>query len=254
MVKSTASLTLHVRPVSGFEGTYPAGYVDRAHKHELCQLSFSFSGMVSVTVGDASYVLPPGRAIWIPSNVEHQFNCRSEIHFQTVYVQPQAANLPRQCRVFEVSPLIRGLIDEVTKFNMECGENIREGTISELLISEIERAPDLSIRACMPDDYRLRRVCSAILRSPADRRELDDWAELAGMGRRTFTRVFRQETGMSFGTWRQQVRLMEAASRLSTGEQISTIAHEVGYDSPSAFGTLFLRTFGVPPSEYRKTS
>ena len=37
------------------------------------------------------------------------------------------------------------------------------------------------------------------------------------MGRRTFTRAFRGETGMSFAAWRQQVRLIEALSLLATG-------------------------------------
>lgn len=253
-MKSSASPSLQVKPVAGFEGIYPGGYVDRAHTHAYNQLSFSFSGVTSVTVGDVCYILPPGRAIWIPSNIEHQFHCRNEIRFQTVYVQPQAFNLPNHCRVFEVSPLVRGLIHEVTQFDDTCRDEFREGAIVGLLLGEIERMPDLSIRALIPDDDRLRRVCHAVIRFPADQRDIDDWAAVAGMGRRTFTRAFRLATGMSFGTWRQQVRLMEAASRLSSGEPISTVAYEVGYDSPGAFSTMFLRTFGVPPSAYRRTS
>ena len=70
------------------------------------------------------------------------------------------------------------------------------------------------------------------------------------MGRRTFTRAFKQETGMGLAVWRQQVRLMEALSRLASGESVTQVAFEVGYDSPSGFSAMFRRAFGVPPSQY----
>jgi AraC-like DNA-binding protein len=70
------------------------------------------------------------------------------------------------------------------------------------------------------------------------------------MGRRTFTRLFRQETGAGLAVWRQQVRLMAALSRLASGQPITTVAFDVGYESPSAFTAMFHRVFGMPPSAY----
>ena len=102
----------------------------------------------------------------------------------------------------------------------------------------------------MPRDRRLRRVCDQIVADPADQRDLDDLVRVAGMGRRTFTRAFRQETGMAFAMWRQQVRLMAAISMLAEGKSITTIAFEVGYESPSSFTAMFHRVLGVPPSHY----
>ena len=89
------------------------------------------------------------------------------------------------------------------------------------------------------------------MRTGADPRDLDDWASLAGMGRRTFTRAFRQETGMGVAMWRQQVRLMEALSLLGMGQSVTTVAFDVGYESPSAFTAMFHRAFGVPPTSYK---
>ena len=39
----------------------------------------------------------------------------------------------------------------------------------------------------------------------------------AGMSRRTFTRLFRAQTGASFAAWRQQVCLQAAIARLTQG-------------------------------------
>ncbi len=68
------------------------------------------------------------------------------------------------------------------------------------------------------------------------------------MGRRTFTRMFRRETHMSFAAWRQHVRLMEALSRLATGEPVTAVAFDVGYNSPSAFTAMFRKAFGAAPT------
>lgn len=119
-----------------------------------------------------------------------------------------------------------------------------------LLLDEIRQMPNAPYHVGMPSDPRLTRVCKAILAKPSDGRDIDTWATLVGMSRRTFTRIFKQELGMGFALWRQQVRLMEAVSLLAAGRSITSVAFDVGYESPSAFTAMFHRTFGEPPSVY----
>ena len=57
-------------------------------------------------------------------------------------------------------------------------------------------------------------------------------------------------SGLTFGRWRAQARLLAALGRLAGGEKVTTVALDLGYDSPSAFTALFRRHFGVPPSRY----
>ena len=70
------------------------------------------------------------------------------------------------------------------------------------------------------------------------------------MSRRTFTRIFRAETGMSFGEWRQQACLFAALPRLAAGESVTGLALDLGYESPAAFTSMFKRMLGAPPSRY----
>ena len=102
----------------------------------------------------------------------------------------------------------------------------------------------------MPQDPRLLRVCHMLIDNPADPRDLDAWASVAAMGRRTFTRAFRRETGAGLATWRQQVRLMAAIPKLEAGQPVTTVAFDVGYDSPSAFAAMFHSVFGLAPSAF----
>ncbi|XOT98243.1 helix-turn-helix domain-containing protein, partial [Alcaligenes pakistanensis] len=55
------------------------------------------------------------------------------------------------------------------------------------------------------------------------------------------TRLFRQQTGMSFSEWRQQACLLAALAKLSAGQSVTQIALDLGYDSSSAFSTMFRR-------------
>src|SRR3546814_10381681 len=100
-------------------------------------------------------------------------------------------------------------------------------SIHDLLVSRLRSAsPQRKAGVRMPGDSRLKRICEAIIADPSDSRTIDDWACDIGMSRRTLTRRFREETGLSFSTWRRRARLQEAITRLEQGQPITTI--EIG--------------------------
>ena len=79
---------------------------------------------------------------------------------------------------------------------------------------------------------------------------LDDWANIVGTSVRTLARLFRKEFGVTFILWRQQVRMMAALPRLASGESVTSIATDLGYESPGAFTQVFRRLMGAVPSTY----
>jgi len=74
------------------------------------------------------------------------------------------------------------------------------------------------------------------------------------MSRRTFTRAFQRQTGLSLSTWRQQALLFAALPRLADGEPVTSVALDVGYDSVPAFTTMFKRMLGTSPRGYLRGS
>lgn len=249
-MKSTCDLDLKRRPVVALVDEYPAGFVDTAHSHERIQLLYASSGVMSVVTDRTSFVIPPQRAVWIPSQVRHEVSCRGPVSLRTLYIDPEYERDDPDCHIVEVGQLLKALILEVTRFEQDYDMHGREGRIVEMLLSELLVSPKVPYAAPMPSDPRLIRVCREIIENPSDARDLDGWASLAGMSRRSFTRAFRRETGMGVALWRQQVRLLEALSMLSTGSSVTTVAMDVGYDSASAFCAMFQRAFGVSPSRY----
>lgn len=239
------------RPVAALADEYPPGFHDPRHSHVRAQLIFASSGVMLVTTDQASYIVPPQRAVWVPGGVEHEVFARGHLSLRTLYVEEAACTgLPTTCRVFEVSDLLRELIIEAAKVPVEYDLQGRDGKLMDLILAELTAMRRTPLQVPMPRNERLVRVCMAILRDPAQNDALDEWADAAGMGRRTFTRTFRRETGISFAAWRQNVRLMEAMSRLALGHSVTDVAFTVGYSSSSAFTAMFRRTFGVPPTRY----
>ncbi|MFN7179857.1 AraC family transcriptional regulator [Hyphomonas sp.] len=249
-MKSTHDIDLNLRPVVGLADEYPTGFVDTAHSHERIQLLYASSGVMSVVTDKTTFVIPPQRAVWIPSQVRHEVSCRGPVSLRTLYIDPRYEREDPDCHIVEVGTLLKALILEVTQFDPCYDIDGREGQIVRLLINELLASPKVPYAAPMPADPRLVRVCREIIDNPSDQRDIDEWANVAGMSRRSFTRAFKRETGMGVALWRQQVRLLEALSLLSTGSSVTAVALDVGYDSASAFCAMFQRAFGVSPSRF----
>jgi AraC-like DNA-binding protein len=106
----------------------------------------------------------------------------------------------------------------------------------------------------MPRDARALRVASFLLDHPEADFGLDEWAERAGASRRTLARLFRTETGLSFGEWRARLRAVEGLARLSGGIQVGQAAASVGYASASAFTAMVRRSLGASPRRLARSA
>ncbi len=249
--RSQAELQEIPRPVAALADEYPAGHVEGTHSHLRSQLLYASRGVMSVLTEDGGFVVPPQRAVWLPAGTKHEVRCRDAVSLRTLYVDGQSSpRLPRACCVLEVSELLRSLIIAAVDIPLEYDLGGREGRIMALILDEIATMPVVPLCAPMPADARLARICRALFKEPAQGQGLAYWAKAAGMSRRTLTRTFRRETGMSFASWRQHVRLLEALSRLAAGQPVTAVALDVGYQSPSAFTARFRRTFGTTPTHY----
>jgi transcriptional regulator GlxA family with amidase domain len=82
---------------------------------------------------------------------------------------------------------------------------------------------------------------------------VDTLAERTFMSRRTFTRQFKQLTGMGVLSWLLSERLAYAQRLLeSTGGSMEFVAERAGFGSVESLRLHFRRQFGIAPTEWRK--
>ncbi|MES1191246.1 MAG: AraC family transcriptional regulator [Steroidobacter sp.] len=93
-------------------------------------------------------------------------------------------------------------------------------------------------------------MADIFLDDPSDSRPLGKICRSVGASKRTIERLFLQETRMTVGKWRQQLRLLHGMRRLAEGEKVAQAALDAGYSSPSAFISMFKKVVGTSPSRY----
>ncbi|WCK80156.1 AraC family transcriptional regulator [Agrobacterium fabrum] len=240
------------RAAVGFSMDYPHGLASGMHRHRKAQLVYAISGMMHVETAEASFLLPPTKALFLPADVEHSIRMEGDVAMREVFMNRNLGEaIALAPRVLTVSPLLRELVLAICQESIDWPVDGRSPHLIALIIDEIRRAKTLMTRLPQLRDPRLALMARTIMDDPADARTLEDWAEVCGASARTLGRLFVQDTGMTFGHWRLQARLNVGFILLMTDGEIARIARRVGFASQSAFGAAFRRTFGMTPAQAR---
>jgi len=246
-----------VRPLRAKEHFLKADTQVELHSHPWPQVTFSTRGVVRLSTDDGSYIIPPSRAVWVPANMAHSVTLIEEADLRTIYLHAWLAPPWTHCEVLEISPLLRALMlaldtrpDNVTPLP-DPHVAQRERWIAPLLIDELERATRIRIDVPLPNDKRLRALCEALLRNPADRATLAERAAEVGASERTVARLFRDQLGMSWQQWRQQAVIAHALPLLARGMAVSQVAAVSGYATDSAFCAMVKAATGQSPTAFQ---
>lgn len=248
--RSRSRRSTAVAALQPLAGKLPSGYHIARHYHPQAQLIFASSGVMRIATPDGIRVISPVRAVWVPAGVEHEVRVSSAVELRTLLIDPSIdARLPSKCCVIDVSALLRELIVRVSDLGAAIGESHMVEHLLTLILAEIHSCAS-PVRLPMPADPRLVRVCRSILDHPSDKRTCAQWGLIVGASARTLERRFFAETGISFGAWRRQARLVAALDQLAAQTPVAKVAVDLGYRSASAFSVMFKHALGRRPSDF----
>ncbi len=249
--RATPKMAALSRPVMARVESLPAGSWARAHRHPWAQLSYAVEGILLVRTATGHYMAPPERAVWVPQGVDHEVTNTARAEMRSLYVQPPPGGPLSGLRpcVLSISPLVRELIMAVCALPADYDEAGAAGRLVGVLLDQLAMLDPVAFDLPWPSDPRLLRVSMALQADPADQRTLAAWGHEVGLSERSLARLFREQTGLSLGDWRRRLRLLLALGPLAAGAKVSSVAHDSGYSTASAFITAFSAEFGQTPRQ-----
>jgi len=220
------------------------------HAHRRAQLLHASEGVLAVRTQAGRWIVPPHRAVWVLPGVVHQVSSRKGFQLRTLYVEPGETPLPPACCVVAVDRLVDELLAAAAAFGPAYPRGGPEERLVRVILDRLPHLATAPLHLPHPSDPRLGRIADALVADPADPRPLEALASTAGVTPRTAARLFLKETGLTFGQWRQQLRLLAALEHLGEGESVTHAALSVGYADVSSFIAVFKAALGETPARY----
>ncbi len=221
------------------------------HFHAEHQLIYPGRGVLQVSTPLGVWAVPPHRAVWIPAGVEHSHRAHGPVQMHSLVfareVNPLRLDRPA---VLAAGPLLREVIMALTG-EPELDARQRRN-LERVALDRLRTVQELPLCLPSPSDDRLRAITEILSADPADDRTLAQLGREVGAGERTLSRLFREQTGMTFPQWRGQLRLQHALTLLAGGTAVTAVAAGCGYRSASAFIEAFRQAFGHTPGRYQK--
>lgn len=218
------------------------------HVHHRAQFVHVSSGVLTVLTRAARFVIPPQRAAWIGAGVEHRIFSRSAFWLTTCYVEPDILTLPNAASVVAVDRLTDQLLIAASAFGGDYPEQGPEARLMAVLLDRLPVLPSTDIVLPEPADPRLKRITDRLFANPAESSSLSQLAADAALTERTAARLFIRDTGLTFGAWRQHMRLQASLEHLASDQSVTETAFAVGYADVSSFIAAFRRVFGRTPA------
>lgn len=237
------------------------------HTHPTHLFVINFNDSTSIVLKQGKYRGQPNTVSYLPPNLPHHEVNETDIpRYIAIMIHPEF--LQEQAKAYNnnaielekwmVFPSSNELLSAAKRFISEC-KNSKAG--SEILLGALSiEIVHLLLRSMLglktTDCNHVSRIeinrCVEFMRQNlSEKLTLASLACFSGMSVSHFTRIFRQETGLSPIDYLIEMRL-EVASRLllSGNIPLKQIANDCGFSSPAHFSSSFQKKFKVAPSEY----
>lgn len=212
------------------------------------RLLYVARGRLTAETRRARWLVRRDRAMWVPADVHPQLTFEPST---TVIAVGPLPTTRRAIGPAVVSALLRAAVTKLAVLSARAPRDSKaERHLLAVIADELAHLPDEPTLVPMPADPRLRALAARLQEVAGLRLTLAACGRETGMSARTLSRLLHQQTGLSFGRWRRRLHLAAAMSRLSSGDSVNSVAYAIGYDSPSAFITMFRRALGMTPAQY----
>ncbi|MDC5805797.1 helix-turn-helix transcriptional regulator [Vibrio europaeus] len=223
------------------------------HIHSKAQLLYAPEGCISIQLDDKKSVLPPTRAAWIPAGVRHCATMNNVVEYRSLYFEETIVASFNEVKIISVNSLLKALIERMSFWQWDKPKREMHATL-QLFLEELQSASEYQLTLPFPNDPRLNHWLDSLQQPDSNVPNLNNLAKQIGASSKTISRIFSNQAGMPYQSWRQQWRLLKSIELLSQGKQVNDVAYQLDFSSDSAFITFFKQQTGTTPLQYMRTT
>jgi AraC-like DNA-binding protein/quercetin dioxygenase-like cupin family protein len=220
------------------------------HRHHKSQLVLALRGAVTCQVANTLWIVPPQCGMWIPGGIPHSNRATSNAQLCYLFVEPDSVVMPRHCCTPSITPMVREMILHLADASQDYETGSRTDRFARVLLDELASMPTERLSLPVSDHPKILAITDVLRAHPADRSTIAQWAKRLAMSESSLARLVVAETGLSFGRWRQQLHMLIAIRELASGVSVQQVSTILGYESVTAFITMFKKALGKPPAKY----
>ena len=246
---------------------YSKEIVIQKHKHDFFHFIYVSSGTGSITIGEATYDMLPGKLFAIPPTVEHGFFSIGEEQLETYeikfHLDPKEAetisavpfcvnaeNTPIKSILttlyresHDTLPLSSGVIQLQFRLFM---------TYLLRICKQLQENTEHAIKTISPE---IEKVVHYIHENLTEDISLDTLSDIAGFEKNYFLRKFKKQLHCTPMVYIREKRLEKAKELLSFSDMnITQIAMATGFKSIHYFSKVFYEDMSIRPLDYRNAS
>jgi len=241
--------------------------ISHMHTHPSHMFVINFANSTSIVLKQGKYQAQPNTVTYLPPNIPHHEVNETEIpRYVAILIEPQF--MEQQAKAYNhsineleklmVFPASEELLSVVKRFIGECkDQKAGSGMMLEALSVETVHLLLRSMLKIKDNEcvyvsrIEINRCIEHMRQNLSEKLTLASLSYYSGMSVSHFTRVFRQETGLSPIDYLIEMRL-DVACRLLLSNTIplKQIALDCGFSSQAHFSSSFQKRYKMSPSEY----
>lgn len=216
--------------------TWQSTQAYKRHSHPQLSIGAILEGGTRCVCDGLEYLLSPGDLIVIPAHAPHSCNPiqGKPRSYHMLYIDTP---LPLAQQVIRHGALFRLYLNVV--------EQMSTDALTALLSA-------LSLSANGEETLRAtsQQLQQALLANPVSPPSLDEFATRFSLRKETLIRTFKQDTGLTPGSFLNNSRVEYAKARLRAGDDIADVAYQSGFADQSHFHKTFVSYTAATPRQY----
>ena len=229
---------------------------------DMDEISYIVNGKINGTIGCEFINLKSGGLFWMSSNTPHTLTWPSGLIYYTLrfslFCDGERIKLtqPLICReaIPQIETYLRKLIYVIKDDSSEY-HNIRLNSLFLLLLSYIaqqEQCMSSGKKNRVFTDIEKQTLFSFCQSNSYSDINSDKLAEILGMSRDYFSRLFYETFGKSARVWLSEEKLRFSARKLLDSDiSIEKLAEQLGYSDLYNYSKQFKKVIGMSPRNYR---